>query len=161
MPKTRKRRGLHGNGLKLDGVTLSLDLCPHCYAFGCDPFAMSPAFRRKIDRRRRLGLCPACGKPKAYCSCKSSLNATTSHTIRTHNNKKLRKAKANIVAVEKAARLWADMEGELLPVLGTSLYGDIGYSFRYHQTPPIPFRDFEELMAFSGLDMGVFKPAWG
>lgn len=121
---------------------------------------MSPAFRRKIDLRLHLGLCPACGKPKAYCSCKSSLNATIGHTIRTHNNKKLRNAQAKIAAVEKAARLWTDMEDELLPVLGASLHCSIGHSFRYHQTPPIPFREFEDLMMFSGLDMAVFKPAW-
>lgn len=160
MPKVRKHRGLYGSGLKSDGVTASLDLCPHCYAFHCDPFAMSTKFKQKIDNRRRLGLCPACGKPKAHCSCKSSLNATTGHTIRTHNNKKLRKAQANIAAVEKAAKLWADMEDELLPVLGPDLYCGMGYSLRYHQKPPIPFRDFEELIMFSGLDTAVFKSAW-
>lgn len=64
--KKRKPRGI-----KQDG-TPSLDMCPGCYAFFCDPMAMSYKFQEKIRRRISQGLCPACGaKP---CKCKSSLN---------------------------------------------------------------------------------------
>jgi|GEM_PF-3281412 len=65
--KKRKPRGI-----KQDG-TPSLDMCPGCYSFFCDPTVMSDKFREKIRRRISQGLCPACGaKP---CKCKSSLNA--------------------------------------------------------------------------------------
>lgn len=63
--KARKPRGI-----KLDG-TRSMDMCPHCFAFHCDPMCMSRKFSQKIDRRRRSGLCRACGSNP--CKCKSSL----------------------------------------------------------------------------------------
>mgnify|MGYP003335241753 CR=1 FL=1 len=65
MKKQRKPRGIKKNGHK------SYDLCPGCFSYNCDPMSMSFAFQSKIDKRRKQGLCPACGnKP---CSCKSSL----------------------------------------------------------------------------------------
>lgn len=61
--KKRKRRGI-----KQDG-TRSIDMCPHCYSFNCDPMCMSPRFSAKVDRRRAQGVCVSCGhKP---CRCKS------------------------------------------------------------------------------------------
>lgn len=58
----------------------SYDLCPCCYAPGCDPFARHP----KVERRLYDGLCPACGKPWDLCSCKSHKQGDM---IQVHNNK--------------------------------------------------------------------------
>lgn len=63
MKKKRKPRGIKLNG------KLSYDMCPHCYAYGCDPWAMSDKFRAKINRRFKAGQCPACGSKE--CKCKS------------------------------------------------------------------------------------------
>lgn len=63
--KTRKPRGM-----KLDG-TRSLDLCPHCFSFHCNPMTMSHEFSQKVDKRLRAGLCGACGQNP--CACKSTL----------------------------------------------------------------------------------------
>lgn len=74
LKKVRKPRGF-----KLDG-TQSLDMCSGCIAFGCDPMAMSRAFRDKKDKRRSLGVCVSCGNTP--CRCKSSLGSkpqTISH----------------------------------------------------------------------------------
>ncbi len=63
--KARKPRGIKKNGYP------SLDLCPGCFSFHCDPATMSRKFSEKISDRLKLGLCGACGhKP---CTCKSSL----------------------------------------------------------------------------------------
>ncbi len=62
--KRRKPRRLKQNGQP------SFDLCPHCYAFDCDPLTMSPKFAAKIRGRLRRGVCAACGQ--APCICKSS-----------------------------------------------------------------------------------------
>ena len=61
--KPRKRRGI-----KKDGMP-SMDMCS-CYAFGCDPYAMSSAFNAKIHSRMKAGVCPSCGWNP--CRCKSA-----------------------------------------------------------------------------------------
>lgn len=83
--KPRKPRGIKLNGQR------SMDLCPYCYSFGCNPMSMSHAFSEKIRKRLDNGQCPSCGKPKAFCSCKSSLNLHTGEIrLCTHNNRKMR-----------------------------------------------------------------------
>jgi hypothetical protein len=62
--KKRKPRGTKLNGSR------SLDLCPCCLSYNCDPFTMSAKFYKKINNRRNKGLCPACGNDP--CTCKSS-----------------------------------------------------------------------------------------
>lgn len=66
--KAKKKR--KPRGMKLDG-TPSMDMCPYCIAFNCDPMGMSLPFQKKIDTRKAQGLCPACGANP--CKCKSSL----------------------------------------------------------------------------------------
>ena len=66
---TKKARKSRGN--RADG-NVSLDMCPDCFAFNCDPMSMSQKFRAKVRRRREAGLCGACGKKP--CQCKSSLS---------------------------------------------------------------------------------------
>lgn len=61
--KKRKPRGRKLNGQR------SRDMCSHCFSFNCDPMGMSRAFQAKVDRRRRQGLCGACGHNP--CRCKS------------------------------------------------------------------------------------------
>lgn len=78
--KPRKPRGTKLNGDK------SFDFCTYCYAPFCDPF-LRPS---NVERRLRAGLCPACGKPKDRCGCKSSLNANRPVMV-THNNRKRRR----------------------------------------------------------------------
>lgn len=78
--KPRKKRGI-----KLSG-DLSYDLCPCCYAPYCDPFLRHP----KVEKRLRAGVCPACGKPKDQCSCRSPLKTKVPIMV-THNNRKERK----------------------------------------------------------------------
>lgn len=67
LKKKRKPRGIKKNGRR------SMDMCPYCFAFGCDPMGMSRKFREKIEKRLKLGLCGACGHNP--CTCKSSLKA--------------------------------------------------------------------------------------
>lgn len=81
--KPRKKRGI-----KLTGDR-SYDLCPCCYAPYCDPFLRHP----KVEKRLRAGVCPACGKPKAQCGCRSSLK-TKAPIMVTHNNRKERRIRA-------------------------------------------------------------------
>lgn len=83
--KSRKPRGRKLNGER------SMDLCPCCYSFRCDPMGMSIKFQSKIHNRIKNGQCPACGRPTNYCSCKSSLKLRSGETrIVTHNNRKRR-----------------------------------------------------------------------
>jgi hypothetical protein len=65
MKKERKPRGVKKNG------TMSEDLCPYCYSFRCDSGTMSKKFREKVERRRKAGVCIACGNNP--CKCKSKL----------------------------------------------------------------------------------------
>jgi len=66
MPKKRKPRGI-----KLDG-TRSLDMCPYCFSFRCDPSLISNLISIKFKKRLDMGLCPSCGHE--VCRCKSKLN---------------------------------------------------------------------------------------
>ena len=66
--KTQKLR--KPRGIKLNGNP-SLDMCPHCYAFQCDPMTMSVKFQNKIRQRLDKGQCGACGHQP--CTCKSKL----------------------------------------------------------------------------------------
>lgn len=75
--KPRKPRGIKLSGEK------SYNLCPCCYSPYCDPFLRHP----NVERRLRAGLCPACGKPKGRCSCRSSLKAKSPIMV-THDNRK-------------------------------------------------------------------------
>lgn len=75
--KPRKPRGIKLSGEK------SYNLCPCCYSPYCDPFLRHP----NVERRLRAGLCPACGKPKGGCSCRSSLKAKSPIMV-THDNRK-------------------------------------------------------------------------
>lgn len=63
--KQRKPRGIKLNGRK------SYDMCTGCYMPHCDPFAASPKYREKIEKRLREGKCPACGH--YHCRCKSTI----------------------------------------------------------------------------------------
>ena len=63
--KARKPRGIKKDGTK------SMDLCPDCYSFHCDPMTMSSKFSAKIRNRLRKGVCGACGHNP--CTCKSFL----------------------------------------------------------------------------------------
>lgn len=64
--KARKPRGIKKDGSK------SLDMCPHCLSFYCDPTMMSHKFSDKMSKRSRMGVCRACGSNP--CKCKSSLS---------------------------------------------------------------------------------------
>lgn len=75
--KPRKPRRIKLSGEK------SYNLCPCCYSPYCDPFLRHP----NVERRLRAGLCPACGKPKSRCSCRSSLKAKSPIMV-THDNRK-------------------------------------------------------------------------
>lgn len=66
--RRRKPRGIKKNGRR------SLDMCPDCFSFHCDPMTMSREFRAKIQRRLSLGLCGACGHNP--CTCRSTLITT-------------------------------------------------------------------------------------
>ena len=66
--KIRKKR--KPRGTKLSGEK-SYDMCTGCYMPFCDPFAASPKYRAKIEKRLREGKCPACGQYD--CKCKSSI----------------------------------------------------------------------------------------
>jgi len=66
MKKKRKPRGIKADGSR------SLDMCPCCLSFHCDPGTMSFNFYVKTRERMRAGLCPSCGNNP--CKCKSSLD---------------------------------------------------------------------------------------
>jgi hypothetical protein len=44
----------------LDG-SRSLDMCPHCLRFNCDPMCISRELSDKFERRIKKGVCPSCG----------------------------------------------------------------------------------------------------
>lgn len=147
--------------LKADGVTKGLDMCPVCYSFGCDPMAMSFAFSEKIHNRLRQKRCPCCGKPKGFCSCKSSMQLKPgSHTIQTHNNEKLRKAEAMIQAKEQAYRIWEQNFEEIEQVLGEEQTADICISLRNHSVPRIEWKRIEKELDFTDIDLYRLKAGW-
>lgn len=53
--------------------TTSKDLCTGCLGVGCDPMNKNPIVSRKLEYRKKNGLCLGCGQKK--CSCKSSHNS--------------------------------------------------------------------------------------
>lgn len=63
--KPRKPRGIKQNGEP------SYDMCPYCKMPNCDPFGASLLYRKKLDARRKAGVCESCGHNP--CRCKSSL----------------------------------------------------------------------------------------
>lgn len=132
-----KRRGYHQSRCKQDGITLSLDLCPHCYSFLCDPTAMSIKFSNKISDRLRQKRCPSCGKPKDFCSCKSTMSKTPI-LVPGHNNKKLRRMEEIIRKREQAAMTWTRLENEIQKRLPENIdVDDIGYALRHHNIPNV------------------------
>ena len=148
MPRGRfKRRGYHQNGLKRDGITLSMDLCPYCYSYGCDPMAMSMKFQQEIRERLRKGLCPSCGEPKEFCKCKSSMKIVAGvHTIRTHNNKHLRKARAKVAAKEAAYTAWLKHELAFSRYLGEDACASIERALYHHELPPVPWAKVKKML---------------
>lgn len=159
-----KRRGFHQSGYKQNRNIPSEDLCPHCYSFGCDPTAMSPAFRKKIDERLRKGLCPCCGKPKNHCKCKSSLKVAPGvHTIRTHNNKKMRQEIARIKTGETALKAWEASEDQRLKFMDTDQDYDIWYSLYNHKMPVASWEDILAIAKKANLGqdfLNAMYPIW-
>lgn len=146
--KPRKPRGI-----KQDG-TPSQDLCPHCYSFGCDPMSMSIKFDEKIRNRLRKGLCPSCGNPKEFCSCKSSRKGVR---ITTHNNKKMRQAQAKIAEKEQAYKAWLSLEDTIADLIGDDKFSDISYDLHHHRIPDIPLEDVRKMapdVDFSDVEAG-------
>lgn len=154
MPKARKPRGVRQDG------TYSQNLCPHCYSFGCDPMAMSLAFNNKIRNRLRNGCCAACGQPKEFCSCKSSLAGSAYCLPATHNNKKLRKAQAQIKALEDARKAWTAMEDDIADLIGDDVFSDVEYSLYMHVTPDIPLEDIKKKCRGHNVDFSDVEIAW-
>ncbi len=65
LKKKRKSRGVKLNGHK------SLDMCPCCLSFHCNPMFISLKLKAKFNKRMENGKCPACGNNP--CKCKSQL----------------------------------------------------------------------------------------
>ncbi len=149
-------------GIKLDG-TRSQDMCTCCYSIGCDPMSMSLAFQRKIHGRLRQGLCPACGKPKGFCTCKSCLpgHGEGVRLIQTHDNRKLRRARADVAARERAYRLWQRNVDALADIIGDEVCGDINVALSYHRKPDMPWSAVKDAVARLGLDAETLRYAWG
>ena len=69
-PLEKKRKA---RTVKADGRP-GLDMCETCLCYFCDgmrAFVKSP-FRKKVERRRKEGVCPSCGKKP--CKCKTNTN---------------------------------------------------------------------------------------
>ena len=162
MPRGRiKRRGYHESGFKKDRYEPSMDMCPYCIAFCCDPMAMSHKFRAKVDERRRKGLCHCCGMPLAHCKCKSSEKiAPGAHVIRTHNNKKLRQAQAGIKAREELLQLWHQYTDAMLKVMPEREHADVTHALLYHQVPNVSYKAFAGYAKRAGIDPAPFQLAW-
>ena len=155
-----KRRGYHQNGLKQDGVTISMDLCPCCYSYACDPMAMSYQFQNKIRNRLRMGLCPSCGEPTGFCKCKSSLTGDTG--FMTHNNKKRRRAMCIIEAREQAHKAWQNHIYLFECRLGEELANEVNYALYRHKTPEcLSWKKLRPILQELGLPVHVFAPGWG
>lgn len=161
MPRGRwKRRGYHQRGYKLDGHQTSEDLCPYCYSFGCDPMSMSQKFRQKIEKRLRMKLCPCCGEPIAHCKCRSSGKiAEGQHTIRTHNNKKRRKAMQMIQAKERAYQFWSK-HTELSDIFGETVYDEIAHAMYRHNCPKFSWNMANRLLRNANIDPSLVEAAW-
>lgn len=156
-----KKRGLHQRGYKQDWETLSLDMCPHCYSFGCDPMAMSLKFYTKIHERLRKGLCPCCGEPKNHCKCKSSERIVAgTHAIRTHNNKKRRKAMAAIQDKERAYFAWMRYEELFKAKLGEEVCAEISRALHWHKTPSLPWPNIVKALEGTNINAEQFAAGW-
>lgn len=153
--RTRQDRGVKLNGEK------SLDLCTGCYSFHCDPMSMSPAFQAKIHDRLRQGRCPACGKPKGFCSCKSVLAGHGEvKKVMTHNNKKLRKAERDIALRERAFRIWSRLGDRIVGLIGDEAYGDIYVALKNHERPELDWPCIASAVSSLCIDVQALAYAW-
>lgn len=156
-----KKRGYKQSGVKQDGVTLSLDLCPHCLSFGCDPMAMSHKFDNKVSNRKRKALCPCCGKPQGFCSCKSSMNiAPGGSAIRTHNNRKMRKVMALINEKEAAAVKFNKNYDEIVAVVGDTMADKLYWDISNHNVPYIAYDQFVKAVRNSKINPSDYAVCW-
>lgn len=156
----RKKRGYHQRGYKLDGFHTSEDLCPYCYSFGCDPMSMSPQFQIKIRERLRKKLCPCCGEPIDHCKCKSSEKIPAGiHTVRTHNNKKRRKALLLVRAKESAWHFW-EKHPEFSELFSDDDYQAILFALYHHDVPKVSWAAVQNALAKTGVDITILKSAW-
>lgn len=153
---TRKRRTKR-RSLKADGETRALDLCPCCYSFHCDPFAMSIPFQNKIRTRLRMGLCPSCGEPVGFCKCRSSMTGTA---IVTRNNKKRNKAMALMHAKEEVYRRWHQNLYLFELQLGEELANEVGYALFTHKVPPVPWNTIQSMLQGCRLDPALYRAGW-
>lgn len=151
-----KKRGLNQKGLKLNGTECSLDMCPCCLSFGCDPMTMSPAFSAKIHERFRKKCCPSCGEPKDFCKCRNTTGPVKSLS---HNNKKLKAARKLVQDKETAFRYWKSNELKLVPILGEETYQTVMESLFYHDTPELPWGKVEKLLATT-IELDKIAPGW-
>lgn len=143
--------------------TSGLDMCPYCISFNCDPMTMSFKFQEKVTNRRRQGLCPACGWPKEFCQCKSSMTADVprGQVIRTHNNKKLRQARAMVRVKEAIYNDWERICAHLEGCMTDDELASVSISLYYHKTPNIPWERVSTALRTAGIDPTGFAPAWG
>lgn len=112
------------------------DMCPYCYAEGCDPSRMSEKFREMVRERLRKHLCVGCGKPEGFCSCKSTMDADKAKTVRRNPPKrKLKAALSDVEARESAYQMWRKHENELMPVFGQEAFDAIDYALYRHDAP--------------------------
>lgn len=112
------------------------DMCPYCYAEGCDPSRMSEKFREMVRERLRKHLCVGCGKPEGFCSCKSTMDADKAKTVRRNPPKrKLNAALADVKARESAYQTWCKHENELVPVLGQEAFDAVEHALYHHDVP--------------------------
>ncbi len=157
----RHLRHYQDRGWRLDG-TRSQDMCTCCYSIGCDPMSMSLAFQRKINDRLRQHRCPACGKPRGFCTCKSCLpdHGEGVKLVQTHNNRKLRKALADIKARELAAQLWRRNIERIADELGDEVAGDVSYALYRHERPELPWATVLRTAQRLGMEPSVLYPAW-
>ena len=136
----------------------SLDLCPYCISYGCDPMSMSPLFRHKVDERMRKQCCPSCGKPKEFCSCKSHLD--TPAVMNTHNNKKLRQAKEMVQQRERAYQEWTSYKNALLQHISPEVYQEVHFSLKHHQVPDFPLHPFLQIAGEIGMNQDILAVGW-
>lgn len=155
-----KRRGYHETGRKRYSHKPSEDLCPYCFSFGCDPTAMSLAFRHKIDERLRKKLCPCCGKPKAFCTCRSSEKIKVPTMAKAHNNRKLRKAIQTVKDKETAYTIWDKNENILTERLGKEIYTDIHYELYRHNNPKYDWQKIFEKIKDLPIDKKALQNGW-
>ena len=102
---------------------------------------------KKSGNVLRKGLCPSCGEPKEFCKCKSSMKiAAGTHTIRTHNNKHLRKAKETVTAKEAAYKAGSITNWLSSRYLGEDTCASIERALYNHELPPIPWAKVKKML---------------